>query len=160
MNVMRYTVVDVQGAVSFVAPCEALLPLVAACAENPRNLNQLLSYAGRYYRPLKERVSSGLAVFDEHNGVGDYRAIHSALRYGRAYEIPAFRVVDDQTRQASLEPVKAGVVLFNLIDRRIVQVHNTYREVRRRGKVQVYRSEAPTDEVHLYELPPTWHIVP
>lgn len=160
MNVMRFTIVDARGTVSFVAPCEALAALVAACADNPASHQELLERAGRFSPPLEGYVLSGLAVFDEHNADGVYDAVRGAVRHMAPHEMPPFRVVDDVTRQASLEPVKAGLVLFNLLDRRIVQVQNSFGEVRRRGRLRVQGGHRGNGEIHRYELPPSWDIVP
>ena len=40
-----------------------------------------------------------------------------------------FRVLSDATREASLRPAHAGVIVFNLIARRIVQVQNAYVDI-------------------------------
>ena len=77
-----------------------------------------------------------------------------------ALENMGFRVVDERTLQASLNPVKAGVVVFNLKDKRIVQIHNTYNEIRRKGKVRIVENGQPTNRVRRYELPPDWSLVP
>lgn len=159
MNVMRYTVVDDRGSTSFVAPCGSLAALVAACAWNPRSLAEMLALATAFDDEIEERVLCGLAVFDEHNVDGNYQAINSALRYYAPHELPVFRVVDHATRQASLQPVKAGVVIFNLLARRIVQVQNTYEEIRRRGKI-LARDAFGRPRVQRYELPASWAIVP
>src|SRR5581483_10962928 len=79
MNLMRCTVVDAFGAVSFILDGDAIPALVAACASNPRTLAELLERAEPYYGELRERVLNGLAVFDEQNVPGNYRAIHAAL---------------------------------------------------------------------------------
>jgi hypothetical protein len=155
---MRYTVVDERGAVSFVARCESLVHLVAACAANPHTLEELLHLAGRYDPELEEYVASGLAVFDEHNVDGHNESIRSALRYLQPHELPVFRVVDDETREASLQRVKAGILIFNLKARRIVQVLNAYQEVQRKGRVIV--TEGREKRVYRYELPKAWAIVP
>lgn len=160
MNVMRFTVVDGRGAVSFVADCDVLLPIVAACQESPRTLEELLGEVARFRPRLRDYVESGLAVFDEHNIRGNYRAIHEAIEFLPPVETPVFRVVDDRTRQASLEAVKAGIVIFNLVDRRIVQVQNTYTEVRRKGKIAVRNGSSRATQIVRYELPPDWAIVP
>jgi hypothetical protein len=47
---------------------------------------------------------------------------------------------DERTRQASLQPVKAGVIIFNPRNRRIVQIQNTYSE-RRAMAARVRRLE-------------------
>lgn len=160
MNIMRYTVIDGQGTVSFVAPCEALLPLVAGCARDPVTLQELLAFADEYATGTRERVLCGLAVFDEHNGPDSCRAIHGALDYYRPHELPVFRVVDDRTREVSLRPVHAGAVVFNLLARRIIQIQNSFAEITRRGRSRVENPASPDRRVVKYELPPYWSLVP
>jgi len=157
---MRYTVIDPRGAVSFVAECDVLLPMVAACQDSPRTLEALLAEVARFRPHLRDYVESGLAVFGEHNIGGKRGPIHEAFEHLPPEEVPVFRVIDDQTRRVSLEGVKAGIVIFNLVDRRIVQVQNTYTEVRRKGKIAVRRTGTRGTEIVRYELPPDWAIVP
>ncbi|MCL5026433.1 MAG: hypothetical protein M1531_08070 [Chloroflexi bacterium] len=154
---MRYTIIDRSGAVSFVADCAALNRIVAACAANPPDLPHFLSEVAYLEPQLAEYVESGLAVFDEHNLPEKHDSIHQAIAYCRPHELPVFRVVDDVTRQASLQPVKAGVVIFNLLAHRIVQIQNTYAEIRRQGRFLV---RVPERRVHRYELPADWALVP
>jgi hypothetical protein len=164
MFVMRFTVIDPGGTVSFVAPCSALKALVAACSKYPTDLESLLSACARYDTELQSKVLDGLSVFDEHNAEGRYEQIHSAIDYAEeqraGHNIPAFRVVDETTRQASLEPVKAGLVLFNLKERRIIQVHNTYDNVRRQDRGRIHKDGEPTKQLYHYILPQDWQIVP
>lgn len=131
MNVMRYTIIDRDGTVSFVARCEVLPAFVAACADGAISLTDLLKAVARADSSVLEFVECGLAVFDEHNVDGNFNAIRSAIQHLPPHELPVFRVVDDATRQASLQGVKAGVIIFNLRSRRIVQIQNTYAEIRR-----------------------------
>ena len=159
-DVMRFTVVDALGKVSFVAPCSTLEVLVAACARGARTLQSLLELAEPFAPGLRERVLSGLAVFDEHNAPGHYQAIHGALAYFAPGEHPVFRIVDDRTRDASLQPVRAGVVIFNLAEKRIVQIQNTYSEIRRKGRLRVRDASSGSPRVHAYELPADWALVP
>jgi hypothetical protein len=160
MNLMRCTVVDDRGAVSFVTDGDALPALVAACAQNPRTLEQLLDLSDGYYHHLRDRVLNGLAVFDELNAPGNYETIHRAFTYCAPHEQPVFRVVDEVTREMSKQPVKAGVVLFNLRAKRIVQIQNSYREIRRSGRARVFDGEALTSSVYSYKLPREWALVP
>ncbi len=160
MNLMRFTVVDRDGVVSFVADCDALPAIVAGCAHNPRSLGELLEAIHPFNRRLREYVTAGLAVFDEHNSVSNPSTIHAALDYCQPFELPVFRVLDERTRQASLQPVKAGVIIFNLIDRRIVQIVNSYAEIQRKGRVRVHDGHGPTNQVLRYELPADWRLVP
>jgi hypothetical protein len=160
MNIMRYTVIDSDGTVSFVAPCEALVPLVASCARDPRSLAELLAVADEYNSGLRETVLCGLAVFDEHNTRENHKSIHGALDHCRPHELPVFRVLDSRTREASLTPVHAGVVVFNLRAKRIVQIQNSYAEIRRRGRSRAARPASPERRLIRYELPNYWALVP
>ncbi|MDA8217721.1 MAG: hypothetical protein M0Z94_08915 [Dehalococcoidales bacterium] len=159
MNVMRYTIVAELNTTSFVASCDSLSALVAACANNPRQLEEFLALTTLYDDNIAEYISCGLAVFDEHNVEGHYEVIHSALKYCLPQELPVFRVVDQETRKASLQPVKAGIVIFNLSAHRIIEMQNTYAGVRRRGKIVGHDSEGRR-RVFRYELPANWAIVP
>lgn len=162
--VMRFTVIDNGGTVSFVAPCNALKALVAACSKFPTDLELLLAASEPYDSDLKTNVLNSLALFDEHNREGQYERIHSMIDYAdeqrTQHNIPAFRVVDEATRNASLQPVKAGLVLFNLKERRIIQVHNTYDNIRRQDRGRIHKGGEPTSTLYHYKLPMDWQIVP
>jgi hypothetical protein len=160
MGLMRFTVVDRDSTVSFIAPDRALQALVAACASGARTLPELLDRAAPFTADLRERVLSGLAVFDEHNSPENPRRIHAALDYCKPEEVPVFRVIDDRTREASLSPVWAGAVVFNLKAKRIVQIQNTYAEIKRKGRLRIMEGARPTNRVARYELPPDWTVVP
>ncbi len=160
VNVIRCTVVDGQGAVSFIVHADALSALTAACSVNPSSLEELLEGAEPYYHNLREQVLNGLAIFEERNARGNYQAIHRALKFCVPHEQPVFRVVDELTREISLRPVKAGAVIFNLRDKRIIQIINTYQEIRRRGRARVFDGSGLTDTVYSYRLPKDWALVP
>lgn len=160
MNVLRCTVIDKSGAVSFIVHVDALPALVAACTANPKDLAGLLALAEPHYRGLSDYVFSGLAVFDEHNTPGHYERIHKALTTLPRHQQPVFRVVDDLTREASLRPVKAGAVIFNLPAKRIVQIANSSQEIRRRGRARVFDGRRHTDTTFTYHLPDEWALVP
>ena len=160
MNLMRCTIVEPAGAISFVVDGDALPALVAACASNPTSAEELLTRADPLYRDLRERVLNGLALFDERNTPGRAAAIHAALDVCAPHEQPVFRVVDERTREASLQPVKAGAVLFNLVAKRIVQLQNSYREINRSGRQRVFDGQRLTNRVFSYRLPTDWAIVP
>ncbi|GAC1435903.1 MAG: hypothetical protein NVSMB65_09950 [Chloroflexota bacterium] len=160
MDVMRYTVVQQGGGISFVADCQLLSALVAACGANPGGYEDLLGGVDRYDKRLRDYVLNSLAIFDEHNAEGHYEAIHQVLAETRPANVPVFRIVDDVTRQASLQPVRSGVIIFNLKDHRIVQVQNTYQDIVRSGKIRLHDGKAWTRRVERYELPTHWSIVP
>lgn len=160
MNLLRLTLIDARGGVSFVAHGEALPALLRACASGPATIDELLERAEPLYAGLRERVDNGLAMFDERNTPGNYDAIHAALRHARPEESPLFRVVDEITREASLRPVKAGAIIINLLDRRIIQLQNAYQEIRRAGRGRVWDGERLTDSTFTYRLPKEWALVP
>jgi hypothetical protein len=137
-----------------------MLPLVAACASNPTSLQEMLARVDQIDRRLRDRILIGLAVFDEHNVEGNYEAIHRVLTEGTAEREPVFRVVDDLTRQRSLEPTRTGLLIFNLKDRRIVQVLNHFYEVEREGEVHLHNGEKYSRRTVTYSLPESWSIVP
>jgi hypothetical protein len=159
-DVMRLTVVDARGTVSFVAHWAAAAALTAACSHDPATLDELLTASKRYDRGLRDLVVNGLAVFDEHNLPDDLRAIHAQLQSLPPRESPVFRVLDEVTRDASLTPVRAGVVLFNLPAKRIVQIENTYDALSRAGEVNYHNGRFLSKRLLAYELPATWSIVP
>src|SRR5215216_3514623 len=156
MNLLRFTLIDHAGAVSFVADADVLPALLRGCQQGPSTSAELLHHAESYYHGIEERVLNGLAMFDERNVPGHYEAVHQALAFCAPHEQPPFRVVDDETREASLRPAKAGVILFNLARKRIVQIHNSYREITRRGRGRVYDGKALTRASFEYRLPGEW----
>jgi hypothetical protein len=160
LDVMRLTVVDAEGAVSFIAHTSAAVALTAACAEDPATLGGLLHASQRYDKGLRGRVLEGLEVFDRHNDRENLRIIHGLLATLPPREMPAFRVLDDVTRQASLDPVRAGLVLYNLVKKRIVQIQNTYEPLARTGEVNYHNGKFLSMRLLKYELPPHWSIVP
>ncbi len=99
MNVIRCTVVDGRGAVSFIVHGDALPALAASCSTNPTSLEEFLEQAEPYYRNLRDYVLSGLAVFEERNVEGNCEAIRAALGSVASHQHPVFRVVDDLTRE-------------------------------------------------------------
>jgi len=159
MGSMRFTIVQADGGISF-AHDEFMLPaLVAACTFNPAIYDQLLDALHEYDRRARDEVRQALSVFDEHNLPGSYDAIHRWLDETPAYR-PAFRIVDEQTRQASLQPFDGGLVIFNLRGRRIVQVQNTVGNVVREGVVRRHNGQQWTRRIHPYVLPESWRILP
>ncbi len=160
MGLMRFTIVTVSGGISFVGDEYMLPALVAACAANPTTYESLLDAAHEYDRRPRDGVRNALAVFDEHNLPGSYDAIHKALAETPPPYLLPFRIVDEQTRAASLQPVKAGLIIFNLKQQRIVQVQNSAGDVEREGTARHHNGRAWTQRLHPYTLPSSWRIVP
>jgi hypothetical protein len=154
------TLIDANGGISFVMHGEALWALLKACTTSPRTVDELLERAEPYYQGLRERIDNGLSIFDERNTPGQYDAIHRAIELAPPDESPLFRIVDDVTRETSLRPVKAGAIIINLIDRRIIQLQNAYREITRQGRGTIWDGERMTETPFTYRLGKDWALVP
>ena len=227
MAVMRYTLIDKSGTISFIAPWNTLKALVAACSRKPapEDLSTVLEAASKYSSGLHEYVLNGLAVFDEHYttqdetsdsnelnpqlerelreilGLGgaatltetpstgeaeepleedDISRIFSKVSEEEKSEItyeellekqrqlrgaalsrhPVLRVLDDETRRESLEPVSIGLVIFNLPAKRIIQVQNSYGVLKRSDRGRYFENGQPTERLYFYRLPSDWSLLP
>jgi hypothetical protein len=157
---MRFTLIEGNRGLSFVASPHTLALLVAGCSHDPSSIAILLEETGRYTPYLRDFVSSGTAVFDEHNTTESLEHIHQEIKQAnRTHPAPLFRILDEVTRASSLQPFGWGVVLFNIPHKRIVQIHNSYMDVQRQGKVLI-ESAAGRLAPRAYHLPPQWRIVP
>ena len=160
MSVLRYTVVDDAGTVSFVGPGHAMKMLAAACAKEPADVRSLLDAAGRYDAVFAKTVLDGLSIFDEHNTVDDHAAGDVQVAGSEPKSSPPFRVLNDAMRNRSLEPVGAGLVVYNLPARRIIQVQNSYAELKRQGRGRHRENGRPVQRLYHYKLPESWTILP
>ena len=160
MEVLRVNIIDAAGAVSFVAPCHALKVIAAACAKNPATIRELLDHAEPFDPRLKRYILDGLAVFDEHNSEESVGAIRATIEESPVEAHPPFRIIDAYTREWSLAPVHAGLVIFNLPAKRIVQVQNACAEVEREDRGHVHVDGEPTERLYEYALPEEWALVP
>jgi len=70
---MRYTVIDAERTVSFVAPWNSLKALVAGCSRkpSPASLTSLLEAASNYDTTLKSYVLDGLKTFEVSFNAGE-----------------------------------------------------------------------------------------
>lgn len=160
VTTIRLNVINAGGAVSFVGPAHAAKVLTAACSCQPTNLGGLLRIARPFDTEMIDELIEGLALFDRHNQHGDYTAIRALLGSLSPTATPPFRVVDDITRVASLTPVAAGLILFNLKARRIVQVQNSYSAILRQDRGRIRAEGRPTRHLYRYVLPNEWALVP
>ncbi len=153
---------DPGGITSFVAPCSVLKALVAACVSEPSTASDLLTAATPYDDRLASYVGDALARFAERNTPEQPANIRAGIRLAqlekREQEIPPFRVLDDFTHDTSLSPVEAGLVIFNLRDKRITQVQNSYAPVQRADRSRIRRDGRPIQQLYHYTLPDEWRI--
>ncbi len=160
MTTIRLNVIDAGGAISFVGPAHAAKVLTAACSHQPANLGDLLRIARPFDTEMIDELIEGLALFDRHNPAGDYAAIRGLLGSLNPTATPPFRVVDEFTRKASLTPVSAGLILFNVNAQRIVQVQNSYSAILRQDRGRIRAAGRPTRHLYRYILPNEWALVP
>lgn len=158
-EVLRFTVVDETGTVSFVGDSFYLQPLLAGCASGARTLRELLDAANTIDKRIREHVLNGLAVFDEHNTEENHSSIQRQLSGLQGEEGPVLRVLDESTRNESNRPTRTGFVIFNLKERRIVQGQNLFGDIVR-GEAHVHNGRWYSRRTVPYELPKTWAVVP
>ncbi len=156
---IRCTVIDPTGTITFAGPAHLAKALTAACSHGPQDARALLQLAEQYDPSLIQDLSAGLAIFDEHNVGEDHTWIDERLDDQHDYPLPV-RVVNGPTRQLSLAPFDAGLIVFNLNARRIVQVQNSYAEILRRDRGRVREAGQPTGGIFRYSLPGSWTILP
>lgn len=159
-NVFRFNVVDGNGSVSFVGPGHGLKVIAAACSHGPQRIQDLLLTARQYDAQWASLVLGGLSEFDEHNVEGVTSRYQQAIASADNVRHQPFRVVDGLTRSRSMVPARLGLVVINLKERRIIQIHNSYADLARRGRGRIRKEGRPTRSLFHYELPETWRIVP
>lgn len=157
---MRYTIVDGHGTISFPGPPHGLKALAAGCSAGAEDHRILLESLAEYDADLAAFALNGLAVFDEHVVATNPDSIRSWLDQTEETRTKPIRVVDEATRRLSLEPRRLGVVIFNLAARRIVQIQNSYSELLRADRGRVRVDGRPTRRIYRYSLPNDWLILP
>ena len=143
---LRYTIVDADGTASFVGPGYLLKMLTAAASRGPSTVMRLLEIAGEFDPEFADRVARALAG----DGGPDWPD-----ETGRP-----FRSTGEADARRALEPARSGLVVFNLDAKRIVQVQNTYAELKRADRGRMRRNGRPVQVYYQYELPDEWTIVP
>ncbi len=157
---VRITVTDPDTTVSFLCPGHAIKMFVAACSHEVSNIAEMFRFVGQLDCELVTTVRSGLAQFDEHNVDNDTDAIDSLLATVPTDQLPPFRVYSPELRNASLDPGRLGLILFNLKSKRIVQVLNHYGEISRSDRGRVWISGEPARRLYRYELSQDWALLP
>jgi hypothetical protein len=159
-NVFRFNIVDESGAVSVVGPPHGLKVLAAGCSQEPSSIRELLELAKPYDPEWIEQTKNGLRIFDEHNVDSLSPAFESKVSQEVDEGHSPFRIFDSTTRTRSMVPARLGLVIVNLKTRRIIQIHNSYAELMRKGRGRIRERGKPTRSIFQYELAETWSIVP
>lgn len=156
----RFTVIDRGGTVSFLGPGHGLKVFAAACSRGAEDYRALLELAAEYDPAWTSEIRRGINIFDEHNTSFTTEAFAAQIRAADGEPTIPFRVLDSETRARSMQPSKSGLVLFNLKDKRIVQVQNSYADLRRQGRGRIRSDGRPTRSLFYYRLPDSWQLVP
>lgn len=159
-NVFRINIVDEHGAVSVIGPPHGLKVLAAGCSREPGSISELLELARPFDPEWIEQTKNGLRVFDEHNVDTLSPAYEPKVSEETDEGHPPFRIFDSTTRTRSMVPGRLGLVIVNLKTRRIIQIHNNYSELLRKGRGRIRERGKPTRSIFQYELPEAWNIVP
>lgn len=149
MASFRFNVIDADGTVSFLAPAYALKMVAAACSRGVAELPSLIDGIGEFDPSLATDLRDAL---DRRDDVG--------TRFEEFDPVTPFRVGNDETRAAAQEPGSAGLIVVNLSEKRIVQVQNTYADLKRRDRGRMRRNGRPLRLMYHYDLPEEWRIVP
>jgi hypothetical protein len=158
--VMRFTVIDPDTTVSFCGAGHLLKMATAVVADGAITVRSLIDGLAPLDDAATARIRSELAVFDEHCLPGDVAATAAWFDGDEGHAEAAFRVVDELTRRMSTRSERLGLVLFNLNERRIVQVQNSYGALRRQDRGRIRNDAQPTSRLYRYRLPEEWSIVP
>lgn len=159
-NFFRFNLVDANGAVSVVGPPHGLKVLAAACSRGPNSVSELLELAKPFDATWIEQVRTGLMVFDEHNVELVEPAYEPVVTNSDDTTQRPFRIIDPLTRTRSMVPARLGLIIVNVRTQRIIQIHNSYSELRRKGRGRIRAQGRPTRSLFHYELPDAWSIVP
>lgn len=159
-NHYRVNVIDTRGTISFLAPPHGLKVLAAAITQGAADGGQLLALADAFDAKWVGEVRLQLMRFDEHNVDVVSDPFHAAIAQVDGVDHPAFRVMDQETRQRSLVPGRLGLVVFNLKERRIIQIQNNYANLERKDRGRIRVDGKPSGKLFQYELPTDWALVP
>lgn len=159
-NHYRVNVIDERGTVSFLAPPHGLKVLAAAITQGAASGSELIANAHAFDAQWAAEVRSQIMQFDEHNVDAISGRFQEVIAEGDRTGHPAFRVMDTETRQRSLVPGRLGLVVFNLKERRIIQIQNNYANLERRDRGRIRVGGKPTNILFQYELPGEWALVP
>lgn len=159
-SLIRITIIDSSTSVSFGAGGYLAKMVVAASSRGPSDLDALLGYLAAYDAMAVETIRHGINHFDEFCLPGDDEACERWLAEGGAVDGRAFRLIDPRLREASLTQLPLGLVIVNLVERRIVQIANRYGTILRKDRGRLRREGKPISQLYSYSLPDDWSLVP
>ena len=159
-GLLRITLIDSEGTISFGAPGHIAKMMAAACAHNPTAIDQVLGTLTTLDPASTESIKHGLARFDEFVVRDDATSIDEWLAQNDPLDGTPFRLIDPRLREATLTPLPLGVVMVNLPDKRIVQIENRYGALLKKDRGRMRRDGEPIGQLYRYELSDEWSLLP
>jgi hypothetical protein len=159
-GLLRITLIDSNGTISFGAPGHLAKMMMAASAHNPDSIDQVLGTLTSLDPDSTEALRHGLARFDEFVVRDDATSIDEWLAQNDPLDGTPFRLIDSRLREATLTPLPLGVIMVNLPDKRIVQIENRYGPLLRADRGRMRRAGKPIGQLYRYELPSDWSLLP
>lgn len=156
----RINMIDGRGTISLLSPPHGPKMLTAMAGLEFESTRDLLLAVSAMDSSWIWQIQSQLAMFDEFNINelnDDWREM---IERKDSAVHPAFRVMDTVTRQRSLQPASLGLIVFNLKEHRIIQVHNNGDELEREGEGRYREDGHPQERKYSYILPENWSLVP
>jgi hypothetical protein len=157
---VRITFIDLNGTVSFGAEGHILKMLAHACSRNPVDFGEVLGILDKLDPDTALATRKGIARFDEFVVGGDPDSVTEWLKDHDPTDGRPIRLVDPRLREATLSPLELGIVLFNLPDRRVVQIENRYGTLLRKDRGRMRRDGRPVAQIYRYELSDDWSLLP
>ena len=156
----RVNLIDERGTISLLTPPHGPKMLTAVAGLGLETSREMLEAVAAMDESWIRQVQSQLAMFSEFNVESLDEDWREMVEENDSVVHPAFRVIDGVTRSRSLVPGSLGLIVFNLKQRRIIQVQNAWDELERTGEGR-YRIDGDIDErMYTYTLPETWSLVP
>lgn len=159
-GVYRINLIDHKGTVSLLAPPHGPKMLTAVAGLEFDCTRDMLQAVSHLDSEWITQVRSQLALFDEFNVNELEQSWRDIVESSDSPVHPTFRVIDSTTRARSLQPASLGLIVFNLKERRIIQVHNSGVDLQREGEGRYWEDGRPQDRLYSYILPSHWSLVP
>lgn len=156
----RVNLIDDRGTISLLTPPHGPKMLTAVAGLGLGTSREMLEAVAAMDDSWIRQVLQQLAMFSEFNVENLDEGWREMIEEDDTMVHPAFRVIDGVTRSRSLVPGSLGLIVFNLKQRRIIQVQNAWDELERTGEGR-YRVDGDIDDrKYSYTLPETWSLVP
>lgn len=159
-NEYRINMIDERGTISMLAPAHGPKMLTALAGLEFDSSRDMLQAVSAMDSAWIAQIQSQLAMFDEFNVDELSDEWREMIERDDSAVHPAFRVMEPATRARSLQPASLGLIVFNLKEHRIIQVHNNGDDLEREGEGRYREDGSPQDRMYSYVLPENWSLVP